>query len=104
MDLDRVRRSLEARLSQLDVRIGKIESHLRDPGSKDSQERASEAENEEVLEHLDASERSEVEEIRAAIARIDRGRYTTCAGCGGEIAPARLEALPTTRFCIACAA
>lgn len=103
MDLDGVQRSLEARLSQLDSRLAKIESHLRDPGSKDWQERATEVENEEVLEHLAVSERREVDEIRGALARIREGRYAVCAGCGGEIPAARLEALPCTSVCIACA-
>ena len=75
MDRDKLRRSLEKRLAELGARLAKIETHLRDPGSKDSEERAIELENEEVLERLDASERDEIAQIRAALRRIDAGRY-----------------------------
>ena len=103
MDTDAIRGKLTQRLEQLTERLGKIESHLRSPGSKDSQEWASEAENAEVLEHLDETERREVEEIRGALVRIEAGSYGTCTGCGEAIDVRRLEALPTTRTCIACA-
>lgn len=42
-------------------------------------------------------------EIVDAIARLDRGRYGTCEGCGGRIPKARLRALPAARHCIRCA-
>lgn len=44
-----------------------------------------------------------LEEIDAALARLDAGTYGRCAGCGEEIAPARLAARPVARTCIACA-
>jgi len=103
MDLDAVSRSLEGRLSQLTERVSKIEADLRKPGSDDWQERATEKQNEEVLEHLSATERGEIEDIRAALARIREGNYTRCARCGGEIQPKRLQALPYTTTCIGCA-
>jgi DnaK suppressor protein len=39
-------------------------------------------------------------EVDAALARIDAGTYGFCAVCGEPIAPARLEARPTTDRCI----
>ena len=103
MDLDAVRRLLEKRASELGMRVSKIESHLREPGSKDWPERASEVENDEVLERLDEAERREIEEIRAALARLREGAYSTCSRCGNEIAPGRLKALPYTGVCVSCA-
>jgi DnaK suppressor protein len=44
------------------------------------------------------------EEIDAAIARLDADAYGLCNACGDPIAPARLEALPWTAYCVACAA
>jgi DnaK suppressor protein len=41
-----------------------------------------------------------LEEVHAAIARLDGGTYGTCEVCGVAISPARLEAMPATRFCI----
>ena len=37
-----------------------------------------------------------------ALERIDKGDYGNCVGCGEEINPERLEAVPHARLCIAC--
>jgi RNA polymerase-binding protein DksA len=103
-DLDGVRRRLEERLAQLQSRVERIQGHLRAPGDRDSQEQALESENDEVLERLDDAERREVEEIRAALARIGSGVYGQCARCGEAIAEGRLQALPYATLCIDCAA
>ena len=42
-------------------------------------------------------------EIEDALAKLDDGSYGTCESCGQAIAPARLEAMPAARLCIACA-
>jgi len=104
MDPDRVRERLRQRLSELLGRVERIESDLRSPGSPDFEERAIEAENEEVLERLDESERREIGEIRAALERVERGTYGTCAKCGDAIAERRLDALPYASHCVECAA
>jgi DnaK suppressor protein len=39
-------------------------------------------------------------EINTALQRIDEGTYGTCAVCGKEIAPERLEAYPWASLCI----
>lgn len=43
-------------------------------------------------------------DITAAIARIEQGQFGICDACSTPIEMMRLEALPTTRFCIGCAA
>jgi DnaK suppressor protein len=40
-------------------------------------------------------------EVEAALARVDQGTYGRCERCGQEITPARLEAMPAARLCIA---
>ncbi|MBM3777278.1 MAG: hypothetical protein FJW23_03425 [Acidimicrobiia bacterium] len=40
--------------------------------------------------------------IDEALRRIDEGSYGVCRDCGEMIAPARLNAIPWTRVCIAC--
>ncbi len=45
---------------------------------------------------------AELEEIDAALARIDDGSYGTCEECDANIGAPRLEAQPTARRCIAC--
>lgn len=47
--------------------------------------------------------RDALAEVEAAIKRLEDGTYGRCARCGNPIAPARLEAKPAARRCIACA-
>jgi hypothetical protein len=44
-----------------------------------------------------------LDEVEAALARLDDGSYGTCAGCGAAIDDARLSVEPTVRTCAACA-
>jgi RNA polymerase-binding transcription factor DksA len=44
-----------------------------------------------------------LQEISAALDRLDRGTYGKCEECQGPIPKARLQALPHTRHCVACA-
>jgi DnaK suppressor protein len=43
-------------------------------------------------------------EIDAALTRVETGTYGTCEVCGRPIGEPRLEARPTARVCIRCAA
>lgn len=43
---------------------------------------------------------SELEDIDAALRRLDEGQYGTCEICGKPIGDERLEAKPWARFCI----
>jgi DnaK suppressor protein len=45
-----------------------------------------------------------LDEVEAAIERLQAGSYGHCEVCGKPISAARLEAMPATRFCIADAA
>ena len=45
-----------------------------------------------------------LDEVDAAIERMEAGTYGLCEGCGKPIGTARLEAMPAARFCIADAA
>jgi DnaK suppressor protein len=44
-----------------------------------------------------------LEEINAAIDRIESGAYGRCLECGSQIDKRRLEAIPYTSLCIDCA-
>lgn len=48
------------------------------------------------------SHRLAIEQISAALNRLDAGTYGLCTRCGTQIAPARLEALPHAAACIDC--
>jgi RNA polymerase-binding transcription factor DksA len=41
-----------------------------------------------------------LDEVARALGRLEDGTYGMCEVCGVAIAPARLEAMPATRFCI----
>ncbi len=45
-----------------------------------------------------------IEDVAAALQRVDAGTYDTCERCGQPIGAARLEARPVSRTCITCAA
>jgi RNA polymerase-binding transcription factor DksA len=45
-----------------------------------------------------------MEEIEAALKRIDDGTYGTCVSCGAPIPFERLEILPAADRCVACQA
>jgi len=57
-----------------------------------------------VLARLTDRERRELQDIEAAQARLAAGRFGVCVSCGRAIALARLRALPSAAFCIACEA
>jgi RNA polymerase-binding protein DksA len=43
-------------------------------------------------------------QIERALFRMEEGTYGTCRQCGKPIDPARLKAIPYTRYCLHCAA
>ena len=51
---------------------------------------------------LDARDSDELDRVDAALRRIEDGSYGSCVDCGVEIPPARLQAAPDARRCIAC--
>lgn len=60
-------------------------------------------------EQLDAdinvieTERGMLEEIQAALHRIDEGTFGRCVNCGKPIPSERLQAIPYTPYCVPCA-
>src|SRR2546422_10843909 len=94
---------LQERLDRLLNRVEKIEGDLRSTHDRDSQERAGELENDEVLEGLDEMTLAEVQQILGALKRIESGSYGVCSNCGRPISAERLAALPTSLTCVVCA-
>ena len=104
--LNQMRSTLLERATTLGVRDEAITRHLRGEDGRleaDFADRVAFTEMDEVLEQLDVSARTELEAIRIALVRIDEGRYQTCARCEGDIPRRRLEIVPTTTVCVACA-
>ena len=50
-----------------------------------------------------ANEEQTLEEIAAALGRIEQGTFGRCEGCRKAIPRDRLHALPYARHCVACA-
>ena len=47
--------------------------------------------------------REALEDVKHALTKFDEGTFGTCESCGGQIAEARLEAMPSARYCMDCA-
>ena len=59
--------------------------------------------DQELTLSLLGSEKDALDQIDAAIERIDDGSYGQCESCGGKIPKARLEAIPYAAQCVRCA-
>ena len=94
---------LHERLGHLLKRVATIDGDLRSAHDRDWVERATETENDEVLEGLDEMSLREVKQIRRALKRIESGHYGVCVGCGSAIGAPRLQAVPTADHCLDCA-
>ncbi len=102
-DIPAAKARLEAQLKELRTRLSHFETDLAEPLNADSSERAVEMEDDASLEGQAALVSREIESVTRALERIEAGTYGTCVRCGGEIAPARLEARPEAALCINCA-
>ena len=94
---------LKKRLTELGARLEAIEEELDSHQNRDWEELATEREGDEVLEATGNAGLTEITQIRAALKRIEDGSYGDCQRCGEPIAEARLDVLPWTPFCPACA-
>ena len=92
--LDAERADLERQLQELNSDGAALDS---DENFADSAQVAAETvENRTLAAQL----QDQLDEVEAALARIDAGTYGTCEVCEQPVAAARLEAMPSTRFCI----
>ncbi|MDO5612847.1 MAG: TraR/DksA C4-type zinc finger protein [Paracoccus sp. (in: a-proteobacteria)] len=103
MTPEAARKLLTARRRELLSNLNEIEDRLDETPPADWEERAVERQDDEVLQALGHQEQAEVRRIDAALDRIAEGEYGACTKCGNDIAAARLELLPDTPFCAACA-
>jgi len=105
-EYEEIRNHLIAMLEELNLRLAKITNDVRHadvPLEKDYSEQATQNENNEVMDYLGNSARTEIEMIKQAIARIDNGQYGICQVCSEPISIERLKALPYSDMCIKCA-
>ncbi|MGH7331678.1 MAG: TraR/DksA family transcriptional regulator [Candidatus Rokuibacteriota bacterium] len=55
-----------------------------------------------TLSRLEGRERHQLDEIDAALGRLETGTYGVCEKCSSAIPLPRLRAKPTARFCVPC--
>jgi DnaK suppressor protein len=106
VETDAVRERLLRRRDELRQRASDASAEARheaDPLSADFAEQVTQRENDDVLGAISHSARAELQQVEAALRRLAQGRYTTCSVCAGDIEPERLEAVPYTDRCRACA-
>jgi DnaK suppressor protein len=102
-----IRKKLLNRYAEIQNRLSKITRdvrHAEEPLLADFAEQATQRENDEVLNALDNSIRSEMSQIEQTLLQMNAGRYGLCEVCGKHIAAKRLEALPYATRCVNCEA
>jgi RNA polymerase-binding protein DksA len=94
------------RLSDLTRDFDSVVSASRDTNADDEHdpEGATIAFERSQIAALTRQTRQHLEEVESALSRIHASTYGLCHTCGRPIAPERLEARPTARACIRCAA
>jgi DnaK suppressor protein len=102
--LDAFRKLLLERLRSLESKIGSRLGELVDQRDAlaDTTDIASEESDRDMTLRVHDHERKMIDEIRAALRRIDEGDYGVCESCGDDIGEKRLLARPVATHCIDC--
>jgi RNA polymerase-binding protein DksA len=111
LDTERFRQALLAERSRVKQAIEYL--HEENPGSIEDETQEIPSDNHlgdmatvtfdrELDYSLEENEERVLAAIDAALSRIEDGTFGVCRGCGEQIAPERLEALPYTTRCIDC--
>ena len=103
--LEQFKRRLEERQQELRRVVARTEGEGRAADSETAQDiadKAANSYNKEFLFHQSNSDRQLLGMVESALDRVRQGNFGQCISCGGEINSKRLEAVPWTRYCIAC--
>lgn len=108
VDLDQARLALTDERSTLVHQLGELGADESgdltgevDFGDAFADAGAATAERTEVLGLIDAL-KTQLDEVDAALAKIEDGTYGTCVDCGNDIGAARLEFRPNSIRCVTC--
>jgi DnaK suppressor protein len=99
-ELQRRRSTILETTRRADAELDALRSAERDPEFEEGAQTEHEAF---TLSRLGEAQRREIQQIDAAIQRIDGGEYGICRDCGQDIDPRRLAALPYAVLCTECA-
>ena len=70
--------------------------------TQDVADKAANSYTKEFLFHQSNNERQLLQMVEVALVRMREGVFGECINCGSEINAKRLDAVPWTRYCIAC--
>jgi DnaK suppressor protein len=98
-----IRKQLQSKRTELVIRLERITENVRRGFASDSEERAKELEDSEVVDALGNEAREELAKIVIVLNRMDNGEFGMCSACGGAISAARLRAYSYALECIDCA-
>lgn len=104
--IEQIRQRLLNRRNELANRHQRVESDLgrqNEPLVADFSDQATQRQNDETLEAIGDTARSEIAAIDAALIRLEAGQYGDCVSCGRPIEAARLQAVPYATTCVNCA-
>ena len=93
---------LEMRQQLLKTVKTKQEADLTPQDIGDEADQASHSVERELLFELSDNERTMLDQIEAALRRMEKGSYGICESCRKAIARERIKALPFARYCISC--
>ena len=102
MDTAKFKQRLLAREKELQDMITRLVSEARESASaevEDPVDQVISSEGKAVAFGVSTTESRTLQQVRAALRRIDDGTYGECIDCGRRIEPARLEAVPWTPYC-----
>lgn len=94
---------LQKKRSELLSDLARLKGEARDSGEAEVRDTTDDAtaqqSSAEALEEITLESRT-LEQVEDAIQRVADGTYGKCVTCGRAIAPARLEAIPWTPYCL----
>src|SRR5207302_10012232 len=103
--LESFKKRLETRQQELRRTVNRTQADGRsadEDTAQDIADRAASSYTKEFLFSQSNNERMLLQMVETALQRIREGEFGECVGCGNEINAKRLEAVPWTRYCIAC--
>lgn len=107
LDLEAIRRELEARRDVARDRLGVLTSRPERGSAVGFGKRVGDGTTEAVARLTDIGVGDSLERMLArterAVAKLDDGTYGMCDACGDPIPPGRLRALPDAVLCLRCA-
>ena len=94
--LARIRAELERERDELRSQLGEQGIDFDENFADSGQVAAEQGEHRALIDRLTSALR----DVDRALAKLDDGTFGSCEVCGDEIPDARLEAMPSARYCI----